>query len=113
MSRFTLQQQIDCVAREIKMREIVYPGRVVAKKMKQEKADYEVGCMNAVLATVVGKQAIANSAPPPDENAAKLMQFYSVDTVSELIAAQARHVESLQSKLPPLRDTQPVRVREG
>jgi hypothetical protein len=52
MSDITLQQQINCVTREIKMREIVYPGRVRIGKMKQENADYEIAAMRAVLATL-------------------------------------------------------------
>lgn len=60
MSQVSLQQQIDCVAREIKMREIVYPGRIAAKKMKEEKADYELAAMKAVLATLIGLRAASD-----------------------------------------------------
>lgn len=37
----------------------------------------------------------------------ELMRFYSVDTVDDLIAAQAKHIDRLQAKLPPLRDEMP------
>lgn len=43
----------------------------------------------------------------------KLMKFYGVDKVIELVKAQEHHVEKLQSKLLPLRDEQPGKVREG
>lgn len=43
----------------------------------------------------------------------QLAKFYGVNTKNELIAAQARHVERLQSKLPPIKDEQPRKVREG
>lgn len=57
MSAHTLQQQIDAVAREIGMREYVYPSRVANKKMKQEKADYEIAVMKSIAATLVGLHA--------------------------------------------------------
>ncbi len=49
----TLQEQIDCVVREIKMREQVYPRLVSQGKMRQEKADRELTAMRAVLATLI------------------------------------------------------------
>lgn len=49
---FTFKQQIECVEREISMRERVYPNWIAAKKLKQEKADYEFACMRAVLHTL-------------------------------------------------------------
>ena len=52
MSKFTLQQQIECVKREISMRKRVYPNWIGAKKLKQEKADYEIACMESVLLTL-------------------------------------------------------------
>lgn len=45
----TLEDEIVCIQREIKMRERVYPRWVDTGKMKQEKADWEIKCMNAVL----------------------------------------------------------------
>lgn len=57
MSQISQQQMIDCVTREIGMRERVYPRWVADKKMKQEKADHEIAAMKAVLATLVGLQA--------------------------------------------------------
>ncbi len=62
MSSITLQQQIDCVTREIKMREFVYPGRIRAGKMKPEKADYEIAAMRAVLATL--SDEVVGATPP-------------------------------------------------
>jgi len=47
-----LNAQIACVEREIKMREHVYSRRVQNKKMSQEKADYELQVMRAVLKTL-------------------------------------------------------------
>lgn len=48
-SRFSLQEQIACVKREIAFRERVYPRWVVDRKMSQNRADTELGCMRAVL----------------------------------------------------------------
>ena len=49
-----LKQQIDCVAREIHMREKVYPDWIKRGRMKQEQADYQIKAMRAVLATLEG-----------------------------------------------------------
>jgi len=48
----TLDQQIACAAREIAMREAVYPKWVDAKKMLPAKADFEISAMKAILATL-------------------------------------------------------------
>lgn len=57
VTQATLDQQIQSVAREIKMRERVYPRWVASGKMKRENADYELECMKAILATLIGLQA--------------------------------------------------------
>lgn len=43
----------------------------------------------------------------------QLMDFYSVDTLPDLIDAQACHIERLQAKLPQLDQPAFTRVREG
>lgn len=44
----------------------------------------------------------------------QLMKFYNVTSLEKLALAQADHVESLQKKLPPIRDEWPGYVpREG
>lgn len=43
----------------------------------------------------------------------QLLKFYGVTTDAELIAAQARHIERLQAKLPQTPSFAPQRVREG
>lgn len=50
----TLDQQIAAVAREIRMREAVYPKWVEQKKMLQAKADHEIAAMKATLVTLQG-----------------------------------------------------------
>lgn len=40
-----------------------------------------------------------------------LMRFYAVDTLEALVAAQARHIEKLQSKLPKADSGAPMRQR--
>jgi len=47
-------RQIECVARELKMRREVYGRRVAAQQMTQRKADDEIAAMEAVLATLQG-----------------------------------------------------------
>lgn len=46
------EQQIECVKRELRMREHVYPRRVADHKMTQALADRELAAMRAVLATL-------------------------------------------------------------
>lgn len=48
---FKIQDLIKCVARELKMREAVYPKWVnnMNKKFTREDAEYEIACMRAVL----------------------------------------------------------------
>lgn len=43
----------------------------------------------------------------------QLLKFYGVTTDAELIAAQARHIERLQAKLPQAPSFAPQRAREG
>ncbi len=50
---FTFTQQIHCVEREITMRESVYSRLVERKKLKQERAVYELACMRAVWQTLI------------------------------------------------------------
>ena len=49
----TLQDEIDCVRREIKMRERVYEWRVKQGKMTEENAQWEIRLMGAVLARLL------------------------------------------------------------
>lgn len=44
---------------------------------------------------------------------AELLRFYSCESLQELVLEQAKHVEKLQTKIPPMRDEQPKRIREG
>jgi len=48
----TIDDQIACVLREIRMRERVYPRWIAAGKLSAEKSATELACMNAVLATL-------------------------------------------------------------
>jgi hypothetical protein len=49
---FTLDDQIKCVTREIEMRKRVYRKRLLEGKMAQAAADFEIGCMVAILQTL-------------------------------------------------------------
>lgn len=49
---FSLNQQIEEVEREIKLREGVYPRQVASGKMRQSVADYHLDRMRGVLATL-------------------------------------------------------------
>lgn len=50
----TLTDQIASVRREITMRRNVYPRWVESGRLKQETADREIACMEAVLKTLEG-----------------------------------------------------------
>lgn len=47
-----IERQVECVRREIKLRERVYQRRVSEGKMSQALADNELEAMGAVLATL-------------------------------------------------------------
>lgn len=48
----TIEAQIECVVREIKLRERVYPRRVAEGKMTQALASEQLELMRAVLTTL-------------------------------------------------------------
>ena len=52
MAEMSLDNQIKAVEREIAMRKAVYPKRIAAKAMTQERADHEITAMEAVLRTL-------------------------------------------------------------
>ena len=56
----TIDEQIDCVKREIGMRERVYPKWVQTRRLSQEQADRELGRMRAELNTL---QNLKRAAP--------------------------------------------------
>lgn len=49
---FSLDQQLECIDRELTMRRRVYAAWVRDRRMTQDKADYEIGCMQEVRETV-------------------------------------------------------------
>ena len=53
---FTTEDKISCLQREIRMRQRVYPKRVMQEHMTESKADWELGCMQAILADYVSQQ---------------------------------------------------------
>jgi hypothetical protein len=59
MKPVTIEEQVACVEREIKMRRRVFPRWVEAGRMTQAKADAEIAAMEAVLATLQAQ------VPPP------------------------------------------------
>jgi hypothetical protein len=50
--RYTLHEQIRCVRREIAVRKNIYRKWAKSGRMKQEVADYEISCMQAVHDTL-------------------------------------------------------------
>jgi len=47
-ARFTEQQKLEAVEREIGFRRRVYARRVAEQKMTQQKSDYEIGVFEAI-----------------------------------------------------------------
>lgn len=62
----SLEQQIACVERELGLRRKVYPVWIEKKKMKEDKATYEIDAMEAVLNTL-NDLAIHKSSSPRTE----------------------------------------------
>lgn len=52
IARYSIEEQIACVRREIGLRERLYPRWVAMRKMSQSKADEELGAMKAALGTL-------------------------------------------------------------
>lgn len=52
MSIPTIEQQINCVHREIRMREGAYPRWIEQKRMTKQQADHELAAMRQVLETL-------------------------------------------------------------
>ena len=48
IEQFSFNEMIDEVEREIRMRQVVYPGQVARKKMRQSEADRKIAIMEAV-----------------------------------------------------------------
>jgi hypothetical protein len=46
---YSLEDMIKCAEREFAMRKRAYPGWIEKRMMSQEKADWEIGCMEAIL----------------------------------------------------------------
>ena len=59
----SIEAQIDCVKREIAMRESAYPGWVTRKRMSQTRADREIATMRAVLDTLYVVRSNERSMP--------------------------------------------------
>ena len=49
---FTLREQIECVEREVRMREMVYPKLIGKGTMSEQAAAHELACMRQVLRTL-------------------------------------------------------------
>lgn len=50
--RYSIEEQIACVKREIESREQLYPRWVTMRVWSQHKADVELGAMKAALGTL-------------------------------------------------------------
>lgn len=48
----TLKDQLACAQRELALRRSAYPKWVASKRMTQDKADHETGCMASIVATL-------------------------------------------------------------
>lgn len=47
---YTIEEKLACVEREIKMRNRVYPRWIQEGRMAEEKAKFEIACMESVAA---------------------------------------------------------------
>lgn len=55
----SLEDQIACVKRELRLRTTTYPKWVAAKRLRQDAADREIAVMTAVLETLQGLRPTA------------------------------------------------------
>lgn len=63
----SIERQIECVERELRMRRDVYARRVADGRMKQRKADDEIEAMEAVLVTLRDTKRNDDLFPPRKE----------------------------------------------
>ncbi len=47
--QYHIGDEIDCLKRELKLRQVNYPKWVAAGRMKQESADYEIAVLQSAL----------------------------------------------------------------
>ena len=73
----SIEEQLAAVAREIKLREAVYPRQVAAGKLKQATADTELARMRAVLETLKSLLWIPVNAFKPDADTTVLLHMPS------------------------------------
>lgn len=73
----SLEEQIECVEREIGMREKVYPRwvRAAPQKITQAKADQELARMRAVRDTLAGLRWIPVAERLPDADTTVMLQM--------------------------------------
>ena len=50
--RFSLAEQIACIDREVRMREMVYPKLIGKGRMSEQAAAHELACMRQVARTL-------------------------------------------------------------
>ncbi len=60
---FSLSEQIDCVTREVALREHSYPKQIAAGRLTQAEAARKIARMRAVLDTLVNLQRMIDSVP--------------------------------------------------
>lgn len=75
MKKVTRIEMIASVKRELAMRKTVYPKRVQAGKMKQELADHETNCMQAVFNTLMALEVPEVSIGVPADALSLLQAF--------------------------------------
>ena len=49
---FTLQEKIDCAKRELQKRRTYYPRMIHEGRLSEEKAKYEIACMESIVETL-------------------------------------------------------------
>lgn len=72
---------------------------------------YDIALARKVEAAIAAQAQAAIDAR--EQERATLMRFYGVESLDALVAAQAQHIEKLQSKLKSAPSFAPQRVREG
>ena len=61
---FSLSEQIDCVTREVHLRENTYPRQIAAGRLTEAEAARKIARMRAVLDTLINLQVFVKSLPP-------------------------------------------------
>lgn len=102
--QFTNEQKRDELAREINLRQVVYPGQIRAGKLTQERADRQLGILSSIWAEFRDRATADRAKIQPSlalDESAPQEQHGSQPQPNADGAANPEQEESVEPKYPP------------